>query len=46
MRSPRGPESGCRARAQRLDVDGNFLDLVDVTLVSEPLGAGHGGVLI
>jgi len=25
--SPRGPESGCRARAQRLDVDGNFLDL-------------------
>jgi ergothioneine biosynthesis protein EgtB len=27
MRSPRGPESGCRARAQRLDVGGNFLDL-------------------
>jgi hypothetical protein len=45
MRSPRGLEGGCRARAQRLDVDGNFLDLVDVTLVSEPLGAGYGGVL-
>jgi hypothetical protein len=27
MRSPRGPGGGCRARAQRLDGDGNFLDL-------------------